>query len=138
MLTARVQRLKDVTVIHCAGRIAFPHASELWATVFRHTRTQALVLDLADVLAIDAAGLGMLVSLRAWAKRTRTELKLMNVSPRVEQLLGLTRLKSEFEVCSAWEMLDLLCRALQKDGSAGLLAVRDTGSNDQTSTSALP
>jgi anti-sigma B factor antagonist len=138
MLTARVQRLKDVTVIHCAGRIAFPHASELWATVFRHTRAQALVLDLADVLAIDAAGLGMLVSLRAWAKRTRTELKLMNVSPRVEQLLGLTRLKSEFEVCSAWEMLDLLCRALQKDGSAGLLAVRDTGSNDQTSTSAHP
>ena len=136
MLTARVQRLKDVTVIHCAGRIAFPHASELWATVLRHTRTQALVLDLADVLAIDAAGLGMLLSLRAWAERTRTELKLMNVTPRVEQLLGLTRLKSEFEICSAREMLDLLCRALQKDESAGLLAVRRSGSNDQTSTSA--
>ena len=136
MLTARVQRLKDVTVIHCAGRIAFPHASELWATVLRHTRTQALVLDLADVLAIDAGGLGMLLSLRAWAERTRTELKLMNVTPRVEQLLGLTRLKSEFEICSAREMLDLLCRALQKDESAGLLAVQRTGSNDQTSTSA--
>ena len=136
MLTARVQRLKDVTVIHCAGRIAFPHASELWATVLRHTRTQALVLDLADVLAIDAAGLGILLSLRAWAERTRTELKLMNVTPRVEQLLGLTRLKSKFEICSAREMLDLLCRALQKDESAGLLAVLRTGSNDQTSTSA--
>ena len=138
MLTARVQRLKDVTVIHCAGQIAFPHASDLWATVFWHTRTQALVLDLAEVLAIDAAGLGMLVSLRAWAKRTRTELKLMNVTPRVEQLLGLTRLKSEFEVCSARDMLGLLCRALQKEGSAGLLAVRHTGSNHQTATSSHP
>lgn len=138
MLTARVQRLKDVTVIHCAGRIAYPHASRLWATVFQHTCTPAVVLDLADVLAIDAAGLGVLVSLRAWAKRTRTELKLMNVTPRIEQLLGLTRLKSEFEVCSAREMLDLLCRALQKDGAAGLLAVPDTGSNDQTSMSAHP
>lgn len=138
MLTARVQRLKDVTVIHCPGRITFPHASELWATVVRHTHSQTLVLNLADVLAIDAAGLGMLVSLRAWAKRTRTELKLMNVTPRVEQLLGLTRLKSEFDVCSAREMLDLLCRALQKDESAGLLAMRDTGSNGQASTSAHP
>ena len=138
MLTARVQRLKDVTVIHCAGRIAFPHASELSATVFRHTCTQALVLDLADVLTIDAAGLGMLVSLRVWAKRTRTELKLMNVTPRVEQLLGLTRLKSEFEVCSAREMLDLLCRALHKDESAGFLVVQDANSDDQTPATAHP
>lgn len=94
------------------------------------------MLDLADVLVIDAAGLGVLVSLRVWAKQTGTDLKLMNVTARVEQLLGLTHLKSEFEVCSAQEMLDLLCRALQNDESAGLLAAPDAGSNDQTSTSA--
>ena len=138
MLTVRIQKLADVTVIHCAGRIAFPHASELRATVFRHTRPRALVLDLADVIVIDAAGLGMLVSLHTWAKRTRTNLKLMNLTPRVEQLLGLTRLKSEFEVCSAREMLDLLCRALQKDESAGFLVIQNAKNGDQTLATAHP
>ena len=133
MLTVRIQKMQDVTVIHCAGRIAFPHASELRAAIFRHTRTRALVLDLADVLVIDAAGLGVLVSLRTWAKQTRTDLKLMNVTPRVEQLLGLTRLKSEFEVCSARDMLDLLCRARQKDESPTQPEFQAVSRRDRTS-----
>jgi anti-sigma B factor antagonist len=115
MLSVRIQKLGDVTIIHCAGRIAFPQASELRGAIFRHVHTRTLVLDLADTTALDAAGLGMLVSLRAWAKQRQTDLKLMNLTPRVEQLLGLTRLKSSFEVCSAREMLVLLCRAFKKD-----------------------
>jgi len=71
------------------------------------------VLDLVNIAAIDAAGLGMLVSLRTSARQTGRILKLMNVTPWVERLLQLTKLKSEFEICSAREMLDLLCRAMQ-------------------------
>jgi anti-anti-sigma regulatory factor len=51
------------------------------------------------------------VSLRAWAKSTGTELKLMNLTPRVEEVLELTHLRAAFEVCSVREMMDLLCRA---------------------------
>jgi anti-anti-sigma factor len=113
MLSLRIEKLRDVTIIHCAGRIVFPDVRELRIVLLRQLRTRSLVLDLVNIAAIDAAGLGMLVSLRRSAKQTGRILKLMNVTPWVERLLQLTKLKSEFEICSAREMLDLLCRAMQ-------------------------
>jgi anti-sigma B factor antagonist len=115
VLNLRIQRLGDVTVIHCAGRIVFPHAGELRAVIFRQLRTRALVLDLADVVAVDASGLGALVSLRAQAQQSGTTLKLMNVTPKTEKLLRITHLNSAFEVSSAREALDLLCRAIHEN-----------------------
>jgi len=120
MLTLRVQKLENVAIIHCAGRIVFPYASELRDIVLRQQRTRTLVLDLVDTVAMDAAGLGVLVSLSAWAKKNNRMLKLMNLTPSVEQLLQMTRLKSAFEICSAEEMLDLLCRAIHEDESSRL------------------
>ena len=117
MLTLRIQKLEDATVIRCAGRMVIPYAEVLRTAVLRQLRTQTLVLDLADVIAVDAAGLGMLASLRAWAKETRTALKLMNVTPKVETLLELTNLKGAFEVCSGREMLALLCRSINETDS---------------------
>ena len=83
----------------------------------RAVRTPVLVLDIMETVLIDAAGLGVLVSLRTWAKSTGRILKLMNVMPQVEQVLRLTKLHSEFEICSAREMLELLCLALGTDES---------------------
>lgn len=117
MLSLRIQQLGGVTIVRCAVRIAFPDARGLRVALLQQLRTRTLVLDLADTAAIDAAGLGVLVSLRAWAKQTNRKLKFMNVTPRVEQLLQLTQLESAFEVCSAEEMLDLLCRAIHEGES---------------------
>jgi len=114
MLSLTIQKLEDVTVIRCVGRMVIPYAEVLRNAVFRQLRIRTLVLDLADVIAVDAAGLGMLASLRTWAKETRIELKLMNLTPRVEKLLELTNLKSAFEICSGREMLALLCRAINE------------------------
>jgi hypothetical protein len=72
------------------------------------------VLDLAEITAIDAAGVGILVSLRGWAKTTGARLKLMNLPPGVEDLLELFNLRSAFEICSVPEMLSLLCLAFEK------------------------
>jgi len=112
MLSLRIQKLQDVTILHCAGRFAFPQAVELEATILRAVRTPVLVLDMMETVLMDAAGLGVLVSLRTWAIRTGRILKLMNVMPRVEQVLRLTKLYSEFEICSGREMLELLCLAI--------------------------
>ena len=131
MLTLRVQKLGDVAIIHCLGRIMFPYASELRGSVFGHLRTRILVLDLLNTVAMDAAGLGVLVSLRECAKHNNCILKLMNVTPGVEQLLQMTKLKSAFEVCSAEEMLDLLCRAIHEHESSRLQpALRDDNAID--------
>lgn len=126
MLSLRIQQLGDVTIVHCAGRLAFPDARGSRVALLQQIRTRTLVLDLADTVAIDAAGLGVLVSLRTWARQTNRSLKLMNVTPMAEQLLQLTKLKSAFEVCSGEEMLDLLCRAIHEGESSRLQpAIRD-------------
>jgi anti-anti-sigma factor len=114
MLSLRIQQLGDVAIVHCSGRIAFPDAHGLRAALLGQHRTRTLILNLVHTAAIDAAGLGVLISLRAWAKLTGREFKLMNVPPWVERLLQLTKLKSEFEICSVPEMLDLLCRAIRQ------------------------
>ena len=118
MLSLRIPQLGDITIVHCAGRIAFPDARGLRVALLQQMHTRTLVFDLVDTVAIDASGLGVLVSLRAWAKQTNGKLKLMNVTPRVEQLLQLTKLNSAFEVCSAEDMLDLLCRAIHEGESS--------------------
>ena len=118
MLTLRTEHLGDVTIVRCIGQIGFPYARGLRVALSQQLRTRTLILDLVDTVAIDAAGLGALVSLRDWAKQNNRRLKLMNVTPRVEQLLQLTKLNGSFEVCSAEEMLDLLCRAIHKDESS--------------------
>jgi len=102
------ERLGETTVLHCSGRIVFPDADALRTAVLQLPRSRKLVLDLADVITIDAAGLGVFVSLYHWAKGARTELKLMNVGSRVQRLLEITQLNSILECCSGQEILGLL------------------------------
>jgi anti-anti-sigma factor len=133
MLSLTIQKLGDATVIRCAGRLVIPYADILRNAAFRQRGIRTLVLDLTDIIAVDAAGLGMLASLRSWGKETRTALKLMNVTPKVEELLELTNLKSAFEVCSGREMLALLCRAINATEPEGFKTViQDTNRIDET------
>ena len=112
MLNVRSQKLGDATVLHCVGQITFPHAAVLRTLMLQEPHARRLVLDLSNVTGMDAAGLGMLVSLHSSATRSGGRFNLMNVTSKVGSLLELTNLKSIFEVCSAREMLDLLGRAL--------------------------
>jgi anti-anti-sigma factor len=114
MLTLTIHNLGGVTVFRCAGRITTGSVDALRNAVLNHPHTPIAVLDLAGISAVDAAGLGILVSLRRWADAADTKLKLMNLVPRVEELLELTNLRSAFEVCPVYEMLDLLCRATRQ------------------------
>jgi anti-sigma B factor antagonist len=112
MLSLRIQRLGDATVFRCGNRITISDVDVLRIAALRQPGIRTLVLDLAEIIAVDAAGLGILVSLRAWAKESGVVLKLMNLTPRVQDLLELTNLKSAFQICSPREMLTLLCRAI--------------------------
>jgi len=114
MLNVALHKLGEVTIFHCAGRIAFGYADTLLNAISKWPCSRIAVLDLAEVTEIDAAGVGALVSVRNRAHATGVALKLMNLTPRVEKLLELTRLRSAFEVCSVPEMLGLLCRAFEQ------------------------
>jgi anti-anti-sigma factor len=113
-LNLTIQILGDVAVLRCTGRITSEDSAELREAVLAPPDSRTVVLDLAEVTSVDAAGLGTLVSLRNWATATGTKFKLMNLAPLVEEVLEITNLKQQFEICSLSEMLDLLCRAIHQ------------------------
>ncbi|HEU5414859.1 MAG TPA: STAS domain-containing protein [Candidatus Angelobacter sp.] len=112
MLSFTTNNLGDVAIFECKGRMTLEGGDALRTAVLNQPYVQVVVLDLKEIKDIDAAGLGVLASLRGWAKATGTELKLMNLTSRVEKALVLTGLKSVFTICSARDMIDLWCRAL--------------------------
>jgi anti-anti-sigma factor len=112
MLSFTNNNLGDVAIFECKGRMTLEGGDALRTAVLNQPYVQVVVLDLKEIKDIDAAGLGVLASLRGWSKATGTELKLMNLTSRVEKALVLTGLKSVFTICSARDMIDLWCRAL--------------------------
>jgi len=101
MLKVSVLNLGGMTVFRCAGRVVAGADTGALRDGVRDTAEQRLiVLDLAEVDAIDAAGLGLLVFLHTSASIAGAELKLMNPTERTRRLLALTKLDSVFEECS--------------------------------------
>ena len=125
MLSLTVQNLGDVTMFRCVGRITLADADVLRIAVLTQQRGRVAVLDLAQVNAIDAAGLGVLVSLWKWSRARGTTFKLMNLAPSIENLLELTKLRSVFEICSVQDMLELLCRAFHQIVAEGVETIED-------------
>jgi anti-anti-sigma factor len=96
MLTVTTECLGDVVILRCTGRIVRgQETAVLCAAVQQHQRH--LVLDLSGVDAIDAAGVGLLVSLQA----AGIYLQLVNPSKQVREVLRVTQLESVFEICES-------------------------------------
>ncbi|HXO35991.1 MAG TPA: STAS domain-containing protein [Candidatus Acidoferrales bacterium] len=109
MLKITVQNLGDTSVVRCDGRIvAGDGGSILRNAVLSQRHSRMLVIDLAQVERIDAAGLGILLGLQESARSRAIMFKLMNATKRVEQILELTHLQSVFEFCSVRELFCLL------------------------------
>src|SRR5207249_5991997 len=96
MLTVTPHTVADTLVLHCHGRLVRgEELALLCAAVHHHGRD--VVLDLAGVGAIDAAGIGALVSLQA----AGIYLKLMNPTEPVRTVLRLTGIEALFEIREA-------------------------------------
>ncbi len=93
MLTVTVQNLGDVTILRCVGRIVRGEETALSCAAV-HQQTRNIILDLAEVDAIDAAGIGLLVSLQA----AGVYLTLMNPTKQVRETLRVTQVDSLFEI----------------------------------------
>src|SRR5579863_853788 len=93
MLTVTTEHFGNETILRCVGRIVRGQETAiLCAAIEEHERD--LVVDLAEVDAIDAAGIGLLVSLQA----AGIYLKLVNPTRQVRELLRVTQLESVFEI----------------------------------------
>ncbi len=93
MLTVTAKDSDDGVVLQCQGRIVRgDETAILCAAVGQHRRN--IILDLTGVDAIDAAGIGSLVSLQA----SGIYLKLVNPTDQVREVLRVTQLESIFEI----------------------------------------
>ncbi|MGA8539378.1 MAG: STAS domain-containing protein [Terriglobales bacterium] len=94
MLTVAVKDSDGGVVLHCRGRIVAGDETAILCAAVRQER-RSVWLDLAGVDAIDAAGIGSLVSLQA----AGIYLTLLNPTPQVREVLRVTELDSVFEIC---------------------------------------
>jgi anti-anti-sigma factor len=93
MLAVSVQELGKNVIIHCSGRLVRGDETAILCAALRH-RGGDIALDLNGVEAIDAAGLGALVSLQA----AGVYLRLLNPTASVREVLRVTQLDSIFQI----------------------------------------
>ena len=96
-LTVKVERKSDRCIVHCRGKLVSGVCSFFCTKVNGLiSETRLIVLDFSDLECIDSMGLGTLVRVYVACKRAGCELRLINLGPRVKELLGLTNLLGIF------------------------------------------
>src|SRR4029077_13884276 len=99
MLTIDTEKCGDVAVVRCSGRLVRGEGvCTLRNAVVTGKDTRIVVLDLSEVESLDAGGLTALVSLHHWTRNHGIQLKLVNPSHFVREMLECTHLDSVFDV----------------------------------------
>jgi len=105
-LKINVRTLNDgIVVVDCAGRLVFGEETAELRDRVRALTTEGsrIILNLAEVTYIDSGGLGTLVALYTTARNTGASIKLARLTPRVGDLLQVTKLLTVFEVYDSEE-----------------------------------
>jgi anti-sigma B factor antagonist len=97
MLKVRAQRSGHVVILYMLGQIVVGDTDNLRRSVTDVADASVLILDLARVSRIDAHGLGVLLELRQQLQAKGIEMRLMNVTKLIRQVLQITKLEAVFE-----------------------------------------
>jgi len=112
MLTIDVEKTGDVAVVRCVGRIVRgAEVCTLRNAVFAEKDIRIVVIDLSDVDMLDAGGLTALLALRQWAQSRKVQLKLVNPSHFVNEVLTRTGMDRVFDISSFEHALFVLSAA---------------------------
>jgi anti-sigma B factor antagonist len=95
------RQVDGVTIIDLSGRITLGEGSVQLRDAIRDLLAKGqkkILLNLADVNYIDSSGIGELVSAFTTVKNQGGELKLLNLTKKVHDLLQITKLYTVFDV----------------------------------------
>jgi len=95
------RQVGDVTVIDAEGRITLGEGSTTFRDAIRDLSAKGvkkILLNLADISYIDSSGIGEMVSSFTTVTNGGGQLKLLNLTKRVKDLLQITKLYTVFEV----------------------------------------
>ena len=100
-LTIASREVDGVTVLDLSGRITLGEGSVQLRDAIRGLISKGqknILLNLAEVNYIDSSGLGELVSAFTTAKNQQADVKLLNLTKKVHDLLQLTKLYTVFDI----------------------------------------
>ena len=100
-LKTSMRQVDGVTIVDCSGRITLGEGSIVLRDNVKELLTKGqkkILLNLGDVNYIDSSGIGELVSAYTTVKNQGGELKLLNLTKKVHDLLQITKLYTVFDV----------------------------------------
>ena len=95
------RQVDGVTILDLSGRITLGEGSVQLRDAVRDLLSKGqkhILLNLADVSYIDSSGIGELVSAFTTVRNQGGELKLLNLTKKVHDLLQITKLYTVFDV----------------------------------------
>jgi anti-sigma B factor antagonist len=103
-LTINERNAGNVTILDLSGRITIGEGSVQLREAVRRLLEQGnknLLIDLGGVDYVDSSGIGELVSCYTTTKNQGGQLKLLNLTKKIKDLLSITKLLTVFEVFDA-------------------------------------
>jgi anti-sigma B factor antagonist len=100
-MKATNRQVDGVAVVDMSGRITLGEGSVVLRDTIRDLigkGNKKILLNLGDVTYIDSSGIGELVSAFTAVRREGGELKLLNLTKKVHDLLQITKLYTVFDI----------------------------------------
>jgi anti-sigma B factor antagonist len=100
-MKATNRQVDGVAVVDMSGRITLGEGSVVLRDTIRDLigkGSKNILLNLGDVTYIDSSGIGELVSAFTAVRREGGELKLLNLTKKVHDLLQITKLYTVFDI----------------------------------------
>ena len=100
-MKATVRQVDSVTVVDISGRITLGEGCAQLRELIRDQLSKGnkkVLINLADVTYIDSSGIGELVSAYTAVSNQGGQLKLLNLTKKVHDLLQITKLYTVFDI----------------------------------------
>jgi anti-sigma B factor antagonist len=100
-MTIDTRNVQGVTIIDLGGRITYGEGGIILRAAVRDLIAKghrSILINLAGVTYIDSAGIGDLVACFSSMRSLGGELKLLNITKRVHEVLHMTRLDRIFDI----------------------------------------
>jgi anti-sigma B factor antagonist len=100
-MKVKTRQVDGVTILDLSGKITLGEGSVTLRDAVKDLLTKGqnrILLNLADVTYIDSSGIGELVSAFTAVKNSGGELKLLQLTKKVKDLLQITKLYTVFDV----------------------------------------
>jgi anti-sigma B factor antagonist len=100
-MTTSIRQAGSITIVDISGRIVLGEESAALRDLVRDLLSKEyrqILFNLSEVNYIDSAGLGSLVAAFASVRKHKGELKLLNLTNKVHNVLQITKLYTVFDI----------------------------------------